>query len=63
MELSEAMRTQNACRYYRDDPVPDEVLYNAVELARFAAAGRACSPCPPSTAPTASHSTAPTPRR
>ena len=32
MELSEAMRTQNACRYYRDEPVPDEVLYNAVEL-------------------------------
>ncbi len=22
MDLSEAMRTQNACRYYRDDPVP-----------------------------------------
>jgi nitroreductase len=39
MELSEAMRTQNACRYYRDEPVPDEVLYNAVELARFAPNG------------------------
>jgi len=25
------MRTQNACRYYRDDPVPDEVLYRAVD--------------------------------
>jgi nitroreductase len=33
------MRTQHACRYYRDDPVPDEVLYNAVELARFAPNG------------------------
>ena len=39
MELSEAMRTQNACRYYRDDPVPDEVLYRAAELARFAPNG------------------------
>ena len=39
MELAEAMRTQNACRYYRDDPVPDEVLCNAAELARFAPNG------------------------
>lgn len=39
VELDEAMRTQNACRYYRDDPVPDEVLYRAVELARFAPSG------------------------
>jgi nitroreductase len=39
VELPEAMRTQNACRYYRDDPVPDEVLYRAVELARFAPNG------------------------
>ena len=39
MDLPEAMRTQNACRYYRDDPVPDEVLYRAVELARFAPNG------------------------
>jgi nitroreductase len=39
MELDEAMRTQHACRYYRDDPVPDEVLYRAVELARFAPNG------------------------
>jgi nitroreductase len=39
VELSEAMRTQNACRYYRDDPVPDEVLYRAVELARCAPNG------------------------
>lgn len=33
------MRTQHACRYYTDDPVPDEVLYRAVELARFAPNG------------------------
>jgi nitroreductase len=39
MELDEAMRTQHACRYYRDDPVPDEVLVRAVELARFAPNG------------------------
>src|ERR1700722_194426 len=39
MDVSEAMRTQNACRYYRDDPVPDEVLFRAVELARFAPNG------------------------
>ena len=39
MELDEAMRTQHACRYYRDDPVPDEVLLRAAELARFAPNG------------------------
>jgi nitroreductase len=39
MELAEAMRTQNACRYYLDDPVHDDVLYQAVELARFAPNG------------------------
>ena len=39
MELDEAMRTQHACRYYRPDPVPDEVFYDAVELARFGPQG------------------------
>jgi len=39
MELADVMRTQNACRYYRDEPVPDEVLYRAAELARFAPNG------------------------
>jgi len=39
VELDEAMRTQHACRYYRDDPVPDEVLLKAVEVARFAPNG------------------------
>jgi nitroreductase len=39
VELDETMRTQHACRYYRDDPVPDEVLFRAVELARFAPNG------------------------
>jgi nitroreductase len=39
VELDEAMRTQHACRYYLDDPVPDEVLRQAVEQARFAPNG------------------------
>ena len=26
MELSEIMRTQHACRYFRSDPLPDDVL-------------------------------------
>jgi nitroreductase len=39
VELDETMRTQHACRYYRDDPVPNEVLFRAVELARFAPNG------------------------
>ncbi|MEV0688106.1 nitroreductase family protein [Nocardia sp. NPDC050378] len=39
VELGEAMRTQHACRYYREDPVPDEVLRQAVERARFAPNG------------------------
>ena len=39
MDLDEAMRTQNACRYYKDDGVPGDVLYRAVELARFAPNG------------------------
>jgi nitroreductase len=34
MELDEAMRTQHACRYYLSEPVPDEVLARAVELAQ-----------------------------
>lgn len=39
MELAEAMRTQHACRYYAPDPVPEEVLYDAIELARFGPQG------------------------
>lgn len=39
MELSEAMRTQGTCRYFRADPVPDEVLYRAFEMARFGPQG------------------------
>jgi nitroreductase len=39
MELTDAMRTQNACCYYKPDPVPDEVFHTAVEAARFGPQG------------------------
>lgn len=39
MELDEAMRTQNACRFYAPTPVPDEVFYTAIENARFGPQG------------------------
>ena len=39
MELQEAVRTMGTCRYYRDDPVPDEVLLRAFDAARFAPQG------------------------
>lgn len=39
MELNEAMRTTNACRWYLPDPLPDDVLYRAIEVARFAPQG------------------------
>lgn len=39
MELREAMRTMGACRRFKPDPVPDEVLYDAFEVARFAPQG------------------------
>jgi nitroreductase len=39
MDLAEAMRTQHACRYYAPDPVPDQVFYDAIELARFGPQG------------------------
>ncbi len=39
VELSEAMRTQHACRYYQSDPVPEQVFYQAVEAARFGPQG------------------------
>ncbi|WP_354697708.1 hypothetical protein DSM112329_03347 [Paraconexibacter sp. AEG42_29] len=39
MEVADAMRTQHACRYYAPDPIPDEVLYDAFELARFGPQG------------------------
>jgi len=39
MELTDAMRTQHACRYYKPDAVPEHVFYNAVEAARFGPQG------------------------
>jgi len=39
MELVEAMRTTGTCRYFKDEPVPDEVLYAAFDAARFGPQG------------------------
>jgi nitroreductase len=39
MELHDAMRTTGTCRYFREDPVPDEVLYAAFDAARFGPQG------------------------
>jgi nitroreductase len=39
MELVDAMRSQHACRFYKPDPVTNEVFYDAVEAARFAPQG------------------------
>ena len=39
MELSEVMRTTFAAREFTDAPLPDDVLYQILELARFAPSG------------------------
>jgi len=39
MELLDAMRSQHACRYYKPDPVPSRVFYDAIESARFGPQG------------------------
>ena len=39
MELTDAMRTTHANRYYLPDPVPEEVFHRAVEVARFGPQG------------------------
>jgi len=39
MELVDVMRTQHACRFYKPDAVPDQVFYDAVEVARFGPQG------------------------
>ena len=39
MDAREAMRTIGSCRRYKPDDVPDEVVYSAVEAARFAPQG------------------------
>lgn len=39
MELGDVMRTAFNCRYYKPDPVSDQVFHAAVELARFGPQG------------------------
>ncbi|MCP9979247.1 nitroreductase family protein [Actinomadura madurae] len=39
MDVIEAMKTTGTCRHFRADPVPDEVLMQAFEAARFAPQG------------------------
>ena len=39
MELYEAMRTNPSCRYFTDEPVPDEVVHRIFDHARFASSG------------------------
>jgi nitroreductase len=39
MDVIEAMKTTGTCRYFRSDPVPDEVLLGAFDAARFAPQG------------------------
>lgn len=39
MELIEVMKSTHTCRYYRPDPVPDNVLFAAIDVARFGPSG------------------------
>ena len=39
MELNDVMRTTFACREFTDEPVPDDVLYEILDVARFAPTG------------------------
>ena len=39
MDLIEAMRSQPANRFYKPDPVPDEVFHKAIDSARFGPQG------------------------
>lgn len=39
MDLYEAIRTAGSCRYFRKDPVPDDVLLRVLDAARFAPTG------------------------
>lgn len=39
MDLVHAMRTASTTRYFRPDPVPDEVVYRVLDAARFAPSG------------------------
>jgi nitroreductase len=44
LDLVEAMTTTGTCRYYRPDPVPDELLERAFAAARFAPQGANVQP-------------------
>ena len=39
MELLDAMKTMGTCRYYKTEPVPDEVLKRVLDAARWAPQG------------------------
>lgn len=39
MELTDAMKHTGTCRYFKSDPVPDDVIVSAVEAARFGPQG------------------------
>lgn len=39
MELNDVMRTTFACREFTDEPIPDDVLYEILDVARFAPTG------------------------
>ena len=39
MELNDVMRTTFSARDYTGDPVPDEVIYDILDIARFAPSG------------------------
>lgn len=39
MELTAAMRTTGTCRFFRPDPVPDDLLRQAFDVARFGPQG------------------------
>jgi nitroreductase len=39
MEIFEAIRTAGTCRFYRTDPVPDELLVRVLDAGRFAPTG------------------------
>ena len=39
MELNDVLRTTFACREFTDEPVPDDVLYDILDVARFAPTG------------------------
>lgn len=39
MEVTEAMMTNGTCRYYKEDPIPDDVLMRVLDAARYAPQG------------------------